>query len=218
MPNRCATSPGPPTEPASGLRSNRLRGLGTTFEDRDEVCVGSTSSWSAAASPKVGSRFLGPGVTNPLQAPQEVAVVDRSRLSSRRHDPGRLPVVLKAAITLVLLLLAGAVAFGVYRQLQPAPSASNPPSDGIVFVGAGDIAKCPTQGDEQTADLIDDIVVDHPDESCSPPATTSTPMAATRSTWSATDPPGPPQRPNSPGRRQPRVQADQGRRLSRVLG
>jgi calcineurin-like phosphoesterase family protein len=88
---------------------------------------------------------------------------DRSRLPSRRQDPGRLPIVRKAALTLVLVLLVGAVAFGVYRQLQPTPTSSIPPSDDIVFVGAGDIAECPTQGDEQTADLIDEVVANHPD-------------------------------------------------------
>ena len=78
-----------------------------------------------------------------------------------------------AAITLVLVLLIGAVAFGISRQLQATSAPSIPPSasitsdgitsDSIVFVGAGDIAECPTQGDEQTAELIDEVVADHPD-------------------------------------------------------
>jgi acid phosphatase type 7 len=42
-----------------------------------------------------------------------------------------------------------------------APSPSN--GEEIVFVGAGDIAVCQTQGDEATAALLDEIVADHPE-------------------------------------------------------
>ena len=38
-----------------------------------------------------------------------------------------------------------------------------PAAIGAVFVGAGDIAECETEGDEETAALLDDVVEDHPD-------------------------------------------------------
>jgi len=80
--------------------------------------------------------------------------------------------VRKLVVALVLVVLVGAIAFGTYLQLVPTPPAGSPsagspsassPSDGTVFVGAGDIAECPTQGDEETAALLDAVVAEDPD-------------------------------------------------------
>jgi len=70
------------------------------------------------------------------------------------------------AATVVLLLIGSALG-GAYLWLLRSPGLPTqgivPSSDARVFVGAGDIAECPTQADEATAALLDEIVAEHPD-------------------------------------------------------
>lgn len=64
--------------------------------------------------------------------------------------------------TLGLVVLIAAVAVVLYVLLGTSPGTSSG-SDPWVMVGAGDIAECPTQGDEDTAAILDAVVADHPD-------------------------------------------------------
>ena len=74
-----------------------------------------------------------------------------------------------AMVVVFVLVIAGLaiVAYlGLTGRLQfstgdPEGTAS-PPSD-VVLVGAGDIAECPTEGDEATAAVLDAVVAEHPD-------------------------------------------------------
>ncbi len=74
---------------------------------------------------------------------------------ARRCDVNRLSVS--------LLLVAAAAAVGAYVLLVDRGAPPSATVKTTVFVGAGDIAECPTQGDEQTAELLDEIVADHPE-------------------------------------------------------
>lgn len=62
----------------------------------------------------------------------------------------------------VAVVVAALVAISTLRPSLPAPAETlGEPS--AVLVGAGDIAECPTDGDEATAELLDAVVADHPD-------------------------------------------------------
>ncbi|HET8777054.1 MAG TPA: metallophosphoesterase [Candidatus Limnocylindria bacterium] len=74
-----------------------------------------------------------------------------------------MPTVRQLVMTLGLVILIGAVAAAIYILLGLSPSASPTGPDPRIMVGAGDIAECPTQGDEETAAVLDDVVADHPD-------------------------------------------------------
>lgn len=70
---------------------------------------------------------------------------------------------------LLLVLAVAAIAILAFVLLtgepggSPGASESAPAADEAVFVGAGDIAECPTEGDEATAAILDEVVSANPD-------------------------------------------------------
>ncbi len=69
----------------------------------------------------------------------------------------------KVVISLALIALIGAVAMVASLWLVDRGAPTPATAEAAVFVGAGDIAECPTQGDEETAMLLDEIVAENPD-------------------------------------------------------
>ncbi|MDQ3149230.1 MAG: metallophosphoesterase [Chloroflexota bacterium] len=69
----------------------------------------------------------------------------------------------KVVISLALIALIGAVAMVASLWLVDRGAPTPETAEAAVFVGAGDIAECPTQGDEETAMLLDEIVAENPD-------------------------------------------------------
>jgi acid phosphatase type 7 len=74
---------------------------------------------------------------------------------------------MRAGVTLLIiagiLVVAGLGYAMMTRQGSPSDGSAGPTLDAAVLVGAGDIAECPTEGDEATARVLDDVVADHPD-------------------------------------------------------
>jgi acid phosphatase type 7 len=65
---------------------------------------------------------------------------------------------------LVLIVVLGVLSSGIIGQSGPGPSTS-PTAEDLegILVGAGDIATCPGNADEETAALIDQVVAEWPD-------------------------------------------------------
>lgn len=69
----------------------------------------------------------------------------------------------RLAVSLVLVVIIAAATAGAYVWLENREAPSSATVETTMFVGAGDIAECPTQGDERTAELLDEIVAEHPE-------------------------------------------------------
>ena len=67
-------------------------------------------------------------------------------------------VVVGAAVAISAMTRAGTA--NLPGTGSPGDSPSPAPA---VLVGAGDIAECPTDADERTAELLDEVVAEHPD-------------------------------------------------------
>jgi hypothetical protein len=66
-------------------------------------------------------------------------------------------------VVLAIVIIAVGVGFLLIRSPTPLPTDGvGQPGDEVVFVGAGDIAECPTPDDEATAALLDEVVAEHP--------------------------------------------------------
>ena len=73
-------------------------------------------------------------------------------------------------MVVVMVLVIAGLAILAYLELTGRlqlrtgdPDGTTPPPNDVVFVGAGDIAECPTEGDEATAAVLDAVVAEHPD-------------------------------------------------------
>ena len=72
-------------------------------------------------------------------------------------------LVALAALFLVILVV-GLLSYNIIGWTMPEASGTPTSSgDARVLVGAGDIATCPGEGDEETAELLDEVVADWPD-------------------------------------------------------
>jgi hypothetical protein len=71
--------------------------------------------------------------------------------------------VRRLVVALVLVVVIAGVAVAASLLLRGRETPSGATVETATFVGAGDIAECPTQGDEQTALLLDEIVAEHPE-------------------------------------------------------
>jgi hypothetical protein len=69
------------------------------------------------------------------------------------------PVIL----VLVIVAIAGVSYLVIARPLDAGPPGESSGTPGAILVGAGDIAECPTDGDEKTAEILDEVVAEHPE-------------------------------------------------------
>lgn len=63
-------------------------------------------------------------------------------------------------VAAVIVIVAVVVRVSIGTSVPDGPAAG--PEDGVTFIGAGDIAECPTSGDEMTAELLDAAVAEDP--------------------------------------------------------
>lgn len=80
--------------------------------------------------------------------------------------------VMRTRLSFLLIVVIIGLAIGVWALLSalskpstsaPVASGSAPTPTPAILIGAGDVAECPTRGDEATADLLDQVVGEHPE-------------------------------------------------------